>query len=110
MRAPTGIIEAIARLRDETLANPRLAALLMLVPLVLVIHVGLLTRDALEDARSAATRSRAAPPALKRWPQAVAGRRQLAVRKPRSPGGSRKPGARVPRISPRRICKPRCAR
>ena len=23
MRAPTGVIEAIARLRDETLANPR---------------------------------------------------------------------------------------
>ena len=52
MRAPTGVIEAIARLRDETLANPRLAALLMLVPLVLVIHVGLLTRDALEDAHT----------------------------------------------------------
>lgn len=52
MRAPAGLVDAIARLRDETLANPRLAALLMLVPLVLVIHVGLLTRDALEDART----------------------------------------------------------
>lgn len=52
MRAPAALTDAIARLRDETLANPRLAAMLMLVPLVLVIHVTLLLRDAIGETRA----------------------------------------------------------
>ncbi len=52
MRLPAALTEAVARLRDETLANPRLAAMLMLVPLVLVIHVTLLLRDAIDETRA----------------------------------------------------------
>ena len=52
MRAPAALTDAIARLRDETLATPRLAAMLMLVPLVLVIHVTLLLRDAIGETRA----------------------------------------------------------
>jgi len=52
MRLPAALADAMARLREETLANPRLAALLMLVPLVLLIHATLLLRDAIGDTRA----------------------------------------------------------
>ena len=44
----------VARLlawRERLLANPRLAALLMLVPFVLLLHLTLVTRDATAEAR-----------------------------------------------------------
>lgn len=40
--------------REQLLANPRLAALLMLLPLVLLLHITLLTRDATAEAREEA--------------------------------------------------------
>lgn len=52
MRMPSALVDAVARLRDETLANPRLGAMLLLVPLVLVIHATLLVRDAIEETRA----------------------------------------------------------
>lgn len=52
MRMPAALADAMARLREEMLANPRLAALLMLVPLVLLIHATLLLRDAIGDTRA----------------------------------------------------------
>lgn len=41
----------VAAWREQLLANPRLAALLMLLPFVLLLHLALLTRDAAEEAR-----------------------------------------------------------
>ena len=43
--------DAVARLLAEARANPRLGALLLLVPLMLVVWLGLVARDAVESAR-----------------------------------------------------------
>lgn len=48
----TALMDMWARLRDELLASPRLAALLLLVPLVLVIHGTLMLRDAIDETRT----------------------------------------------------------
>lgn len=52
MAARSTLTEIGARLRAETESNPRLAALLLLVPLVLVVHLGLVVRDATAELRA----------------------------------------------------------